>query len=406
MFDMREPVYLPRDPDFIRQISIRDFDFFEDHTAFVESGSDTFFNKFLFLLKGSVWREMRANLLPAFKSSKMRNMFKLVVECSNDITKYFTEQTEQRRPIRCEMKDLFSRYLCDVIASCAFGLKTNSLQNRSNEFFKVSTAAINFNSIKTVLRVFVVRTFPRLILRAIDFEFLSISIRQFFSSLVLNTMAERERRQIFRPDMIQILMELRNGNLSHQTNETNCDDDGFATVEESNIDKIQVKRSWSDDEIVAQCVLFTLAGMETTPNLCQFLAYELALNQDIQNKMYDEIQAVNATLNGASLTHGQLVKLKYMDQVISEALRKWPPTVFTNRQCTKDYAFELDGKKYLIEKGKQLWIPTYSIQHDPKYFENPEKFDPQRFDVKNKHKIKPGSYIPFGEGPRACLGEY
>lgn len=329
----------------------------------------------------------------------------MVVECSNEITDYFTQQAKQRITIRCEMKDLFSRYLCDVIASCAFGLKTNSLQNRSNEFLKFSKAAISFDSLKTILRVFVVRTFPRFILRAIDFEFLPTPIRRFFSSLVLNTMAERERKQISRPDMIQILMELRSGKLNHQNSESNIDDASFATVEGTNVGKVHVKRSWTDDEIVAQCVLFTLAGMETTPNLMGFLAYELAVNQDIQNKMYEEIQAVNTTLNGARLTYGTLVKLKYMDQVISEALRKWPSTVFTNRQCSKDYAFELDGKKIVIEKGKQLWIPTYSIQHDPKYFENPEKFDPQRFDEANKHKIKPGSYIPFGEGPRACLGE-
>lgn len=356
---MREPVYLPRDPDFIRQILIKDFDHFEDHTALIESESDTLFGKSLFLLKGKVWREMRANLSPAFTSSKMRNMFQLVVECSNEMTKFFTEQAAQNKAIRCEMKDLFSRYMCDIIGSCAFGLKVDSLQNRSNEFFTLSMDAINFNSVKAGLRMLIVRTFPRL-MRVMNFEFFNLRIRQFFSSLVLSTMAERERRRIFRPDMIQILMQVRNGGLSHQNNETHDGDAGYATVEESNIGKVQVKRSWTDDEVIAQSFLFTLAGLDTTPNLMSFLSYELAINQDIQQKMYDEIQKVNESLNGSGLTYDNLAQLKYMDQVISEALRRWTPTVFTNRKCVKDYAFELDGKNIKIEAGKQLWIPVHS----------------------------------------------
>lgn len=88
--------------------------------------------------------------------------------------------------------------------------------------------------------------------------------------------------------------------------------------------------------------------------------------------------------------------MKYLDQVISEGLRKWPLALFTERRCTKDHELELEGRKILIEKGKQIWIPIYSIHHDSKIYGNPENFDPERFSEQNKYKIQPGLFIPFG----------
>lgn len=201
-------------------------------------------------------------------------------------------------------------------------------------------------------------------------------------------------------------MQVRSGNLKfHNHEESKNDDAGFATVEDSTIGrKVPVKRQWTDDEIIAQCFLFFAAGFDTASTLMSFLAYELALNQDIQQKLYEEIREINGTLNGTRLTYDTLSMMKYFDQVISEALRKWPPAIFTNRKCTKDYEYDLDGNKVLIERGKSVWIPIYSIHHDAELYENPEKFDPERFNDENKKKIKPGSYIPFGIGPRNCIG--
>lgn len=404
-FDMRKPVYLVRDLDFMRQITIKDFDNFEDHASFIEGTSDTLLGNGLFLLTGKKWRDMRATLSPAFTGSKMRHMFELVTECANDMTKYLINESEKGNPIRWEMKDLFSRYTLDVIASCAFGLKVDSLRDPTNEFFRNGTNCLKFNSFRAAIRLILVRTLPKL-MKFFNFDIFPTRIKQFFKSMVLDTMNEREKKIIFRPDMINILMQVRHGALKHENGKTHDDDAGFATVEESNIGKIQVKQSWTDDEIVAQCFLFFAAGFDTASTLMSFLSYELAINPDIQRKLYDEICQVNKELNGGRLTYDILSKLKYLDQVISEGLRKWPPAIFNNRKCTKDFDFVLNGKKIFIERGRPIWIPTFSIHHDPKFFPDPKKFDPERFSDKNKHKIIPGSYIPFGMGPRNCIGEY
>lgn len=396
---MREPVYMARDLELIRRLTIKDFDNFEDRLVFVDNKSDTLFGKSLFLMDGKKWHDMRATLSPAFTGSKMRHMFELVVECAVDMTKFLANEAKENKRNQWEMKELSSRYTSDVIASCAFGLKVNSLENPTNEFYTIGSESLDFGSRRFGFRLLLIRMLPKL-MRALDFEVFPAHVKKFFKSMVLDTMGVRRKKQIFRPDMIQLLMQARSGELKYQNDETSNDDAGFATVQESYIGKRQVNRDWSDDETMAQCFLFFLAGFDTSSTLMSFMSYELAINQDIQRKLHEEIQNVNRGLNGARLSYDTLAKLKYLDQVISEALRKWPPVIVTTRKCTKDHEFDLDGRKIYIERGKPVWIPVYPIHHDPEHFENPETFNPERFNDENKHKIKPASFIPFGIGPR------
>lgn len=80
--------------------------------------------------------------------------------------------------------------------------------------------------------------------------------------------------------------------------------------------------------------------------------------------------------------------------------------VFTNRICTKNYSCKIEGyENFLIEKGKSIWIPIFAIHNDPKYYPEPEKFDPERFSDENKRLIVPGAFLPFGLGPRNCIGD-
>lgn len=135
-----------------------------------------------------------------------------------------------------------------------------------------------------------------------------------------------------------------------------------------------------------------------------FMAYELSLNQDVQQRLYKKIRKTNASLNGAPLSYDTLSNLKYLDQVISETLRKWPPVMFATRKCTKDYEYDLNGEKITIERGRSVWIPVYSLHHDDRIYKNPKLFNPDRFNDENKHKIQSCAYIPFGIGPRNNIG--
>ena len=139
--------------------------------------------------------------------------------------------------------------------------------------------------------------------------------------------------------------------------------------------------------------------------MIQMTCYELAKNPDVQQKLHEEIDSVASTLDGKSVNYEQLHKMPYLDMIISEGLRKWPPAVQTDRICLKDYKLDLgNGKTITIHKNQNIIIPVFLLQRDPAYFPDPERFDPSRFSDENKDSIVPGTYIPFGLGPRTCIG--
>lgn len=117
----------------------------------------------------------------------------------------------------------------------------------------------------------------------------------------------------------------------------------------------------------------------------------------MQQKLFEEITEVESRLNGKKITYDQLQKMKYLDMVISESLRKWPPIALTDRLCVKDYMYEEDGVKFKIKKGMMLVVPSISLHYDEKYFPKSGVFDPERFNDENKRNIIPGTYLPFGK---------
>jgi len=87
----------------------------------------------------------------------------------------------------------------------------------------------------------------------------------------------------------------------------------------------------------------------------------------------------------------------------SETLRFYPPAGATDRACLIDYP--IPGTDFVLKKGDAIAIPIISLHHDEEFFPEPEKFDPERFSPENKNKINPYAFLPFGQGPRNCIGE-
>ncbi len=149
--------------------------------------------------------------------------------------------------------------------------------------------------------------------------------------------------------------------------------------------------------------LFFIAGFDTSSTLLSFMAYELCVNPDIQQRLYEEIEETHRSLNGKTLTYDVVQNMKYLDMVVSETLRLWPPAPNTDRECVKDYNHDDGQCKFTIEKGAVLLIPIIGLHLDEKYWDNPTKFNPERFSDDNKKNITPGTYLPFGVGPRNCI---
>lgn len=406
-FDFTIRQYVFRDPEAFKRIAIKDFHYFEDRRVLFDEKMDSLFGNNLVSLHGEKWRQMRSTLSPAFTGSKMRQMFGLVSECADEIVKHFSERANNGGNINVDMKDFFSRYTNDVIASCAFGVKVNSFTDPNNDFFTNGKRLLNFflSPLLTIKFLFVLIA-PK-IARTFRVRPIDPKIANEFKHMILDAMAARQNNNIYRPDMVNLLMLAREGNLKHQTDEKSDEtSEGFATVQESDVGKSRVTRKWNDDELVAQCFLFLFAGFETTSTALSFAAYELVTSPDVQQKLYEEIAEVADRLDGKRISYDVLQKMKYLDQVVAETLRKWPITGQTDRTCVKPYLYD-DGKlKIQIEKGSNIIFPVYGLHHDPKYYPNPSKFDPERFSDENKQHIVPGTYAPFGIGPRNCIGNY
>ncbi|XP_052900076.1 cytochrome P450 9e2-like [Anopheles moucheti] len=419
MFNIRQPAYVVRDPDLVKQITVKDFDYFVDHMTTgleqtEENTSHLLLSNSLVALRGQKWRDMRATLSPAFTGSKMRLMFELVAECGQTMVAHFRSEEQKARAasgtgLQLEMKDVMTRFANDVIGTAAFGIKVDSFRDPTNQFITFARSVTNQQSFGKALKMIGFTFAPKLMMR-LNIDFLTPEENRFFRDTILETMRIRAEKGIFRPDMIELLMQAKKGSLKHQQADEPKQEtrtaEGFATVEESHVGRRAHDRVWSDTELIAQAFIFFFAGFETISWTLSFALYELAVNDDIQARLFEEVRESEQSLEeGKTLSYEKLQSLSYLDMVVSETLRRWPIGTVLNRECARDYQYD-DGQgvKFTIEKGSLIFIPIVGIHFDPKYFPNPERFDPERFNEENKRKIQTGTYLPFGAGPRNCIG--
>lgn len=131
---MKSPSFVLRSLDLIKKITVKDFDYFMNRRAIISAESDPLLGNALILLTGQKWRDMRATLSPAFTGSKMRNMFSLVTDCVNESIATIKSQLKQDGEM-LDMKEFFSKFTVDTIATCAFG--NLSLLTARSSFFIV-----------------------------------------------------------------------------------------------------------------------------------------------------------------------------------------------------------------------------------------------------------------------------
>lgn len=205
---------------------------------------------------------MRATLSPAFTGSKMRQMFGFVRDVGQQTAATMHDEIKSGTEKACEFKALAMKFTVDVIASCAFGIEINSFKSPENEFYKIASRITNINMFKQILKFFGYTIAPR-IMKLLGIHMIDKDINAFFKSATTDTMQTREQLGIVRHDMINLLMEAKKGQLTHNNNVEEKTSEGFATVEESQIGKSEVKRVWDDDDLAAQCLLFFLAGFDT-----------------------------------------------------------------------------------------------------------------------------------------------
>lgn len=406
MFDAITPIFVVRDPELIKKITIKDFDHFIDHRPIFGNGENdspyVLFGKSLFAMTGQKWRDMRATLSPAFTGSKMRQMFELVIECCESVIDFQMKHSRGDR-MSVELNDMFKRFSTDVIASCAFGVNLDSFRDPDNDFYKNGKQMMRFERLSVALRIFANQFFPTL-MGKLGIDVIDREQSSYFTALIMNNIHDRNFKGIVRNDMINLLLQARAGLLKHQQ-EKDQHVEGFATALESDLGKVNSAFNMTDTEMIAQAFVFFLAGFETVSTTLIYATHDLVVHQDVQQKLYEEILETETILNGKKLNYETMQKMQYMDMVVSESFRVRPAAVMLDRVCARDYVLDDgEGLKFTIDRGTAIWIPTQGIHLDSKYYPNPEKFDPERFSPENRNTIDPLTYLPFGVGPRNCIG--
>ncbi|XP_037292329.1 cytochrome P450 6B2-like isoform X1 [Manduca sexta] len=376
MYRMTTPCLLLRDLDIIKQIMIKDFDVFIDRgIEFSKEG----LGANLFHADGDTWRSLRNRFTPLFTSGKLKNMLYLITERADKFSDYVyhlcNDNPEQ------EIHNLFQMYTMSTISACAFGVDIDTLHDEL-ETIREMDRLVLIPSYATELDML----YPG-ILKRFNFSIFSVKVKDFFYDLVKSVISQRGGLPTNRNDFMDLILELRQ--------------QGRIETTKRHDETQKLILELSDDIIAAQAFIFYVAGYETTATTASFLLYQLAMNPDIQNKLLAEIDQSLEDNNGV-VNYDTIQSMRYLDKVFNETLRMYPIVEPLQRKAKVDY--KIPGTNVTVEKGTSVIISPIGIHHDEKYYPNPHIFDPERFSPENSGQRHPCAYIPFGTGPRNCIG--
>jgi cytochrome P450 len=155
----------------------------------------------------------------------------------------------------------------------------------------------------------------------------------------------------------------------------------------------------SDKQVRDEVMTIFIAGHETTANALTWTFYLLSQNREIEKKLVEELESVFDIDDTPTVE--DIPKLKFTEKVLRESMRLYPPAWSLARYVDKDYTLG----KYTIPAGSTIMMSQYVIHRDPRYYNEPEQFNPDRWSLEAKSSLPRFSYFPFGGGIRACIGE-
>jgi len=391
VMEFGKPTLYLMDLDLVKSVMIKDFDSFVNRRGFAVEKTDPLFHNMLINARDQDWKNLRSTLSPTFSTGKIRRMYQCFNESSNKLADFIRKEIQTDSQL--DVHDVFTRYTMDVISSAAFGLDSQAFQDGNSVFCKMGKRFQDQFGGWKVLKLFLNFMFPKLYVR-LGIPLFDEQASNFFGDALTKALRHREKSGEKREDFLQLLLESRN---TKSQEETPAED---APDQETQLTGKTEKIVMTDELILAQSLLFFVGGFDTTESLILLCAYELAVNPDIQEKLYKELKEASIK-NDGELSFDITMKLEYLDKVVSETLRKYPPAVRAERVCTKQY--KVPNRDLVIEKDIIVAVQTYGIHHDPEYWPDPEKFDPERFSEKVKATRHPYAYMPFGVGPRNCI---
>ncbi|XP_066496518.1 cytochrome P450 3A9-like [Tiliqua scincoides] len=373
IYDGRQPAIFVTDVDIIKAVLVKEcYSVFTNRRSFGPTGR---LKSAISIAEDDQWKRIRTVLSPTFTSGKLKEMFPIINHHLKTLLKNIQQRGAERNEV-VDVKQLLGAYSMDVITSTSFGVNTDSINNPEDPFVKEARKLTKFDLFSPLFILLYIFPFTSPLLNMMNVNIFPHEAIEFFARSIIKIKKKREEGGgKGRVDFLQLMMDSQ----KHQSNGLN-----------------DSQKALTDNEILAQATIFIFAGYEAVSNSLTYLAYELATHPDIQQKLQDEIDT--ALSNKAAFTYDTIMQMEYLDMAVSEILRLYPLGGRLERVCKKDV--EVNG--ITIPKKTVVVIPPHVLHYDPEYWTDPKEFKPERFSKENN--INPYVYLPFGAGPRNCIG--
>ncbi|KAK7103927.1 cytochrome P450 3A24-like isoform X2 [Littorina saxatilis] len=376
LYLMRQPLLLTTDVEILKEVFVKDF------TNFPERAVDTALAPYpmglgLAFVKGEQWRRQRLVMTPTFSASKLKMMGSFISRCCDNLVKAIGKSTEEGKLL--DVKRLFGSYTLDVIAGTSFGFETNCFENDDNVFLQCAKEVFGGAQQFGVASV-IAAMFPPLgpVLRKMGFSSSPLKETRFLIDTIAAVIDERHRNNSkAHQDLTQLMLD--------------------AEATDAEVTKNPDRKQLTRDEIIAQGLLFFVAGYETTATTLQYLSYLLALNPERQEKLHD---AVVAAIGDEDVCYSNVMNIPYLDCCIREALRIFPAVAIMNRVAKEERT--ING--VTIPAGTHVGANIIALMRDEEFFPEPLKFLPERFDDEKQPIPQFVKDMVFGAGPRQCIG--
>ncbi|XP_039471651.1 thromboxane-A synthase-like isoform X2 [Oreochromis aureus] len=411
----RRPIVIIADPDMLRQLMVKDFSSFPNRMAFRFATKPM--TDCLLMLRNEQWKRVRSILTPSFSAAKLKEMVPFINIAIDALMKNLNGHAESAQAF--DIHKCFGYFTMDVIASVAFATQVDSQNNPDDPFVHHAQMFFNFSFFRPILLFFM--AFP--FLAAPMAKFIPNERRDKMNNFFINSIQKIIKQREAQPpeerrrDFLQLMLDARTTKesvslehfdtsndpeeIEHRNQETqpsgSVQENDPPHSQEPSVRRPQ-KKMMTEDEIVGQAFVFLLAGYETSSNTLAFTCYLLALHPECQLRVQKEVDDFYTRHESPDYTNVQ--ELKYLDMVICEALRLYPPGFRFAREVDHDCV--VNGQ--FLPKGITVEIPAGFLHYDPEHWPEPEKFIPERFTPEAKASRHPFVYLPFGAGPRNCVG--
>ncbi|KAM3826795.1 cytochrome P450 3A24-like, partial [Vipera latastei] len=374
LFEGRQPVMAILDPALIKTVLVKEFHtYFTNHRDFGLNGD---LDTALFFVVNEQWKRIRNAWSPSFTSGRLKEMLPIINHYNEILVKNLQKKVEDDEVI--DMRLIFSAYSLDVVSSTSFGVNVDSLNHPDDPVVVNVKKFFKFRFLNPILILTVLFPFLTPVLEKLNFSMFPKSSINFLFDVFKKIKADRQKENhTKRVDFLQLMVD----------SQAAANTSGEANSE----------KALTDKEILAQSIIFIFGGYDTIGITLSFISYCLATYPDVQEKLYQEINEMFP--NQAPPTYEAIQRMEYLDMVVNETLRLYPPAERLDRVCKK--TVEIHG--VTIPEGTVVIIPAYVLHRVPEYWPEPEEFRPERFSKENKESRDPYVFLPFGAGPRNCI---